>query len=202
MDKRVRVTVRLYRRHDLDLIALYRTEGFKFQKEMAACARAAASGKTHEVTLPKGEPGKGYVKRNYMISLGFDRVRDADVLRMLENIKPGMRCPYLKALMRTCISGARLSIYNEGNGIYISEDAARNGRQGREPELPVRQVTENPSLEQKRPAPGIGITETQAPEALKPETVEGGRDMSPVESARQGEVPTIENLLAEFSALN
>ena len=161
--KRARVTVRLYRRHDLGLIALYLTDGFKFQKEMAACARAEAEGKRHEVRVPPGgaRPRKGYVRRHYTLSLSFGRAGDGDVLDLLAGIKPGMRCPYLKALMRSCIRdpGESLPAYEEGNGIYVSEDAARAAGERTEPEPKHRM---RPTARQDAP----GTAQAAPPEDL------------------------------------
>lgn len=63
-DTPMQITVRLYRQHDMDLVGLYRTKDFKFQRHMKNALKAYAEGKDYRINHPGDEDiRKGYVPK-------------------------------------------------------------------------------------------------------------------------------------------
>ena len=120
----MRVKIRLYRPHDMDLIALKRSESYKLGTEMKRCLIAYANGSVY--TPPefdfKQEPG-GYVGKSYQmhIELNSKKPEEAEAIKMLQEIRAGYRCAFVKTLFRSNCIFLPLLVFSDSNGLVTSK---------------------------------------------------------------------------------
>lgn len=112
-------TFRLHRQHDLDLIALYRSKGFNFARELKKALIAYANG--YEYVAPSFEDdfSKGYVATSvtFHISLSESNPEQKKALDLLEDVRYGYRNSFVKAVFRSYLSPLPLSAFSKENGL-------------------------------------------------------------------------------------
>lgn len=115
------VTVRLHRQHDMDLINLYRTPGFQFQKVMKRILIAAATGTTYQLAAEPSAPEPGYVPKSVPMHFSLDPSipEEQKAIALLENTKYGLRNSYLKALLRSSLPYIPLTSFMQGDGLVM-----------------------------------------------------------------------------------
>ena len=118
-------TIRLHRQHDMDLISLYRIEGFRFPFEMKQALRACATGKTYRIRVPKQEYKRGYVKRSILLHISLHEGVDDDIIQMLRNVKQGQCNSFMKAVFRNCLDYIPFQAYGKGSGFSMSLEEAQ-----------------------------------------------------------------------------
>ena len=124
----MRITLRLYRQHDLDLVALYRHKGFYFSKAVKQMIVAYANGS--EYTPPEIDPGdisSGLVATSvtYHITLDENDPQEAAAIDLLKDIKYGYRNSFIKALVRTYMGVLPLHAYSQSNSMSVSKNDYR-----------------------------------------------------------------------------
>lgn len=160
-------TFRLHRQHDMDLIALYRSEDFNFTKELKKALIAYANDLPYtpppfEDTLTAGYVGTSIT---FHISLSPTDEKQKRVLDLLDDIRYGYGNSFVKALFRSYLPVLPLSAFSKNNGIVTS-----------------RQGTVMPRL--SRPASVIQPeTEVVAPTPIKQESDPGLTRLVPMVDA-------------------
>lgn len=119
----MQVTIRLYRQHDMDLVALYRTEGFSFQKAMKEALRAFATKQDYRIKRPRDAKIKpGYVPKLIQMHIKLDPQKDADSVKALSYIRYGYRSSFLKALFRKYMTSEPLDAYRNRNDLIFDAE--------------------------------------------------------------------------------
>ena len=134
----MQITVRLYRQHDMDLVGLYRTKDFKFQRHMKNALKAYAEGKDYRINHPGDEDiRKGYVPKIVQMHIYLTTEQDADAISVLKTIREGYRGAFLKALFRKYLNNEPLAAYKDRKDLIFNaeedyletpEDVAGNKR--------------------------------------------------------------------------
>ena len=97
----MRVTIRLYKRHDLDLLALYFVDDYNFTEEFKKAIRGYIHGKPMKNRIPHMENMKNVYsmpsKVSFHIQLKDD---DKDILDFIRSITRGRRNNMLKNIFR------------------------------------------------------------------------------------------------------
>jgi len=96
----LRITVRLYKRHDLDLLALYGLENYDFKTVFKSTLKAYVAGEPIRNQIPKVESKKVSdmpPKIIFHIVLNDD---DTDIQKWLKTITVGRRNTMLKNIVR------------------------------------------------------------------------------------------------------
>lgn len=118
-----RVTMRLYRQHDLDLVTYYRLEGFKFQKALKEALRAFAENKDFVI-----DPGDdcvvedGYVPTIMQVQLYLNRKKDQDIIDLLSKVRFGFKGAFLKAVFRLYAVDIPLKMYYRNDDYIFNEE--------------------------------------------------------------------------------
>lgn len=121
----MRVKVRLYRPHDMDLITLKRDETYHLGIEMKQCLVAYANG--YKYIAPRIDtdelPG-GYVSKSYQmhIELNPKKPEEKVAIDILKNIRSGYRCAFIKTLFRSSSIYLPLFVFSENSDIITSKD--------------------------------------------------------------------------------
>ena len=136
----MQITVRLYRQHDMDLVGLYRTKDFKFQRHMKNALKAYAEGKDYRINHPGDEDiRKGYVPKIVQMHIYLTQEQDASAISVLQTIRDGYRGAFLKALFRKYLNNEPLSAYRDRKDLIFNaeedyletpEEAAGNKKDG------------------------------------------------------------------------
>lgn len=153
-------TLRLHRQHDLDLITLYRADGFSFSKEVRNILVAYVNQEPYE---PPGisyeDVDLGYVPTTiqYHLTLNPDDPREQAVIDMLHNeIKYGYANAFVKALIRAYIPRIPFIGYGVANGFVTRHITANDiGMRMREAQKTEHEKVEAETLTAKDIVPGI-----------------------------------------------
>jgi len=119
------ITLRLHRQHDMDLIALYRTDEYKFAREMKKVLIAYANGEIYEPkTLEAIDFAASYVPTSitFHISLDEKKEEEAKVIKLLSCMRTGYRNSFAKAVFRSCIPYLPLVAFAKDNGLIMKKD--------------------------------------------------------------------------------
>ena len=119
-------TFRLHRQHDMDLIALYRSEDFNFTKELKKALIAYANDLPYTPPPFEDTFAAGYVGTSvtFHISLSPTNAEQKKVLDLLGDVKYGYGNSFVKALFRSYLPVLPLSAYSKNNGLSTSRNAA------------------------------------------------------------------------------
>lgn len=100
-------TIRLYRRHDMDLLVLYKNKNFNFQKALKRSLYAYMNNqpiKYKTPDIPK-EMSNFEFKYAYQCFLYLDEETDKELIAFLDNIKPKMFNAFCKSVLRGSLIG-------------------------------------------------------------------------------------------------
>lgn len=119
-------TFRLHRQHDMDLIALYRSEDFNFTKELKKALIAYANDLPYTPPPFEDTFAAGYIGTSvtFHISLSPTNAEQKKVLDLLGDVKYGYGNSFVKALFRSYLPVLPLSAYSKNNGLSTSRNAA------------------------------------------------------------------------------
>ena len=93
--------IRLYRAHDLDIIAYIESHEFNMIKAVYSALHAFCEGEVFVIEIPPKKKGIPPTKRRkYCKSLRLDTEKDAKAIALLSKIAPGYRNNFLKNLLR------------------------------------------------------------------------------------------------------
>ena len=153
-------TLRLHRQHDLDLITLYRADGFSFSKEVRNILVAYVNQEPYEPPeISYEDVDLGYVPTTiqYHLTLNPDDPREQAVIDMLHNeIKYGYANAFVKALIRAYIPRIPFIGYGVANGFVTRHITANDiGMRMREAQKTEHEKVEAETLTAIDIVPGI-----------------------------------------------
>lgn len=106
----MKVMIRLYRQHDLDLIGLYYNPEFAFRKALKETLINYVRGQYYRIDIPHiGLDGS--VKKQIPLHIILDEKSEADVIEWLKNTTKGQRNSMIKNLFRGYVIGANIYPY-------------------------------------------------------------------------------------------
>lgn len=121
----MKVSVRLYRQHDMDLIRVYLGCRGKFTVYLRESLRAFC--RRYNYSIPAQDVAtdySGYLPTIINMHVTLDDNQDADIIRLFDNIKNKQRNAFIKAVARRSLATIPLSIYFKGDGIVMSRASA------------------------------------------------------------------------------
>lgn len=98
------IKMRIYRRHDLDLIGLFANDNFKFEDEVANSLRAYVRKEKIKIPIPVTDSFSKCVNPKSQVNIFLDENRDKDVIDFLFSVPSGNRNSFMKAVFRNYIS--------------------------------------------------------------------------------------------------
>lgn len=111
----MRVTTRLYRQHDMDLIALYYNSNFSLPLASKEVLSAYVNGETFFIKPPSWEPPPRAISRVIMFHIELDDEHDKDVIEWLQRTKNGFRNGMIKNILRSYLAVPYLYPYFREN---------------------------------------------------------------------------------------
>lgn len=102
-----RIPIRLYRQHDMDLIVLYLNKEFGFIKALRRALHCYGKESFLFMAPNLEEFGKDReIKYAYRMELKLNEEKDADIIELLNRVKPLYRNAFIKSVMRGSMIGA------------------------------------------------------------------------------------------------
>lgn len=104
----MRIYIRLYRRHDMDLITLYKNRNFNFRRALKHALHAYIEKEPFLFYAPPSVPDmcKKDFNSCYRINVDLDEEKDADIIDFLDTaVRDRMRNAITKTIMRGCMVG-------------------------------------------------------------------------------------------------
>ena len=103
----MKVIVRIYKRHDMDLVALYKTPQYSLYKAIYNAMKSYVTGQTYLIKIPQNtiDMSKDNFKSHYQMIFNLNDTKDADIIQWLKGIKKGHRNIAIKSLIRGCLIG-------------------------------------------------------------------------------------------------
>lgn len=97
----MRVTIRLYKRHDLDLLALYFVENYDFKENFKKVIKGYIKGKPVKNQIPQSDNMKNVYSLPSKISFHIQlKEDDQDIMDFIQSITRGRRNSMLKNIFR------------------------------------------------------------------------------------------------------
>lgn len=144
----MRIEIKLYSYHDLDLVSLYKTGRIAFPETTRQVLNSYARREVYKVRpLPLNEnreakyPQKMY-RKFYHYHVDLDSKEDADAIRLMRTITDGYRNNFIKSVLRQYLCGIFTEEYSkEGDARFFNEMSRRI--QGDRDEKDIKQVKRN-----------------------------------------------------------
>ena len=144
----MRIEIKLYSYHDLDLVSLYKTGRIAFPETTRQVLNSYARKEVYKVRpLPLNEnraakyPQKMY-RKFYHYHVDLESKEDADAIRLMRTITDGYRNNFIKSVLRQYLCGIFTEEYSKnGDARFFNEMSRRI--QGDRDEKDIKQVKRN-----------------------------------------------------------
>lgn len=121
----MKITMRLYRQHDLDLLYLYMLDGFSIQTAIKSAIKALVKKTGERMSVPTQSPN-GMVLPNYaQFQICLSATEDSDLIAWIRSITSGYRNALLKSVLRNYLEGPILEPYIYAKFIKFSRNAVQ-----------------------------------------------------------------------------
>ncbi len=184
------IPVRLHRQHDMDLICLYRIKSFHLGRELKRALIAYANEVPYVVEISQQQPEKGYVPTSSLLHIVLDdeKPEEAEAIKILNGVKNGYRCSFIKSVFRGSAPYLPLIAFADGNGFVMKkQDTSETIRQIRK-----NAITKAVSKEEET---SNNTTDVDAPINLKEQNVAEKKEQNTADD-------DLNKLFMQMSALN
>lgn len=117
----MKFTMRIYKRHDMDLLLLHKTKGFSMQKAVKAALRMHL-GLSEVTPIPfpacSEDVSKFYSSSQFHLSLSEEKEDDLAIIKFLNEIPRGLRNSFCKNLTRYYLTQPKQFMYSN-NKIFL-----------------------------------------------------------------------------------
>ena len=144
----MRIEIKLYSYHDLDLVSLYKTGRIAFPETTRQVLNSYARKEVYKVRpLPLNEnraakyPQKMY-RKFYHYHVDLDNKEDADAIRLMRTITDGYRNNFIKSVLRQYLCGIFTEEYSKEDDARFFNEMSRR-IQGDRDEKDIKQVKRN-----------------------------------------------------------
>ena len=128
----MKIEVKLYSYHDMDLVSLYKTGRVSFPETTRQILNSYANKEANKVRLLEVDekrltryPSDSY-RKYYHYHVVLDEKDDADAVGLLKRITPGYRNNFIKAILRQYLCGVFISDYSiNGDSKFFDEMSRR-----------------------------------------------------------------------------
>ena len=128
----MKIEVKLYSYHDMDLVSLYKTGRVSFPETTRQILNSYANKEAYKVRLLEVDekrltryPSDSY-RKYYHNHVVLDEKDDADAVGLLKRITPGYRNNFIKAILRQYLCGVFISDYSiNGDSKFFDEMSRR-----------------------------------------------------------------------------
>lgn len=118
---KLKVMMRLYRQHDLDLIYLYKLKGFSFQEAVKKSIRMAINNSSEKIEYPVPDHpiNEMQLPKAVQFHIYLSPQTEADIIKWIQSITKGYRNCVLKNVVRNHLSKIAFEPYNINTDIIF-----------------------------------------------------------------------------------
>lgn len=134
----MKIEVKLYSYHDMDLVSLYKTGQVSFPETTRQILNSYANKEAYKVRLLETNtkrlsryPSDSY-RKYYHYHVVLDEKDDGDAVRLLKHITPGYRNNFIKAILRQYLCGAFIADYSINGDTKFFDEMSRRFQGDRE----------------------------------------------------------------------
>lgn len=141
----MKVEVKLYSYHDMDLVGLYKTGKVSFPETTRQVLNSYARGEVYKVKLLHtndkrlAKYPKTSFRKYYHYHVVLDGKEDSDAISLLHKITPGYRNNFIKVVLRQYLCGVFLEEYCVNGDTSFFNEMSRKFQGGRD-EKEIRQT--------------------------------------------------------------
>lgn len=115
-----KITMRLHKIHDLDLISLYKNPEYSLEDILITALRAFIHNEPVYFYVPSLYPmNLSVIPNSIMLHLSLDEEKDEDIIEFLSHVKEGYRNSFLKNMVRGCMVGSNIYPYIDTSSVNI-----------------------------------------------------------------------------------
>lgn len=118
-----RMTVRIYKRHDLDLMYLFfvESEGFNFQESLKIVLKDYIKGKRSKLSVPEGMcPAVDELPPHKQLHINLDAKADKDIINWKKSITKGRQNNLVKNIYRNAFPPIEIPYKSESEHYKIN----------------------------------------------------------------------------------
>lgn len=122
-----KITIRIHRQHDMDLMSIYRNKSYHIAKEIKKALIAYANDAVYVPTeVDVNNEIDGYVPTSAIVHITLSEKKDDErkALELLSHIKYGYRCSFIKAVFRSSLPYLPLLAYSDNSGFVMAKSKA------------------------------------------------------------------------------
>lgn len=117
-----KVLLRIYSRHDLDLVALRNIKEFDINRAIKYVLHEYIKGTPVKMQIPiVPDFTEAKFKSSYTIFLNLNEEEDSDIISFLDTIKPYYRNAAIKTIFRASLLSLPLSVFNKTNSVFTND---------------------------------------------------------------------------------
>ena len=154
----MKIEVKLYSYHDMDLVSLYKTGRVSFPETTRQILNSYANKEAYKVRLLEVDekrltryPSDSY-RKYYHYHVVLDEKDDADAVGLLKRITPGYRNNFIKAILRQYLCGVFISDYSINGDSKFFDEMSRRFQGDRE----ERDIKLERKKKRKKQKPAVG----------------------------------------------
>ena len=181
----MRIEIKLYSYHDMDLVGLYKTGQVVFPETTRQVLNAYARKEVFRVRLQHVNykrmakyPDDSY-RKYYHYYVTLNEKTDKDAIALLNKITPGCRNSFIKVILRQYLCGVLLSAYSIDENPRLFREMASRFQGGRE----YRDIKEEKNRQKKKQNKFIKTEEAQKTGTLQEDI--SGREDTPKEERQK-----------------
>jgi len=123
----LKIKMRLYRQHDLDLIGLYINHDFNFRLAAKQAVISHVRKKEYSIAVPEQVLPKKKITKLIQTYINLEDT-DEDVMEWLSNIKPGYRNSLIKNIIRGYMDNSNSYLYSNDADIEVGGSIPKASR--------------------------------------------------------------------------
>lgn len=205
--KVVQKTIKIYRRHDIDLLALH-TSGVQMGRVIKGCLKAAVTREPYVVRVPDGlqlDGGDGDVPKSIIvkIKLNPDNNVDRQVIDLLESIPSGLCNSFCKNLVRAYMDKP-LAVFGADVSVKVLQGDEKHIKKEKEivqevvPD--VREVPDVPIVQEEASVKGVSDRREELDEAVVHDVVPD-EDIEMESESVDGDVMDVKAFMADMGTI-
>ena len=111
----MKVMLRLYRQHDMDLVGLHLNPNYKLGKTIKEALKSYIKGNIYDMQMPEEEILPNEIRRVYQIQIFLHDEKDKETIEWLKETTKGQRNSLIKNITRQYLKTLYLNGYRENS---------------------------------------------------------------------------------------
>lgn len=111
----MKVMLRLYRQHDMDLVGLHLHPNYKLGRVIKEALKNYVNGKIYKIAMPNEEELPKEIRKKYQVQIFLHDEKDKEVIEWLKTTTKNQRNSLIKNITRQYLNTLYLNGYRENS---------------------------------------------------------------------------------------